>query len=305
MRARRRHPDGELYGRRRRCWLDDHDDGHDARRRHDGLSSDRHCACEQSESHDRADDELPRRTARHVRGCGRRALGAGVSGRGLRRLHELRGRRLLEALAHRDLADRFGFRARQLRVEERHVDLDAIECTLLLQASFDGGLHLRAVPREELGYQLSDRPAVDGLARGNERLDIGTHRGGGGVAIGGLQSHGLGDDGEERRIRVRRHGEGRRNVAARKLLEDLEIVHPLPQSLAGDRPPENYADGVDVGPAIDLRLRSAGAELLRRHVGHLALDDPCARHAGRVGRLGDAEIEDLDDAVVGDENVLR
>ena len=71
--------------------------------------------------------------------------------------------------------------------------------------------------------------------------------------------------------------------------------------LAGHRLGEHDAHRVDVGAAV--RVHPGG--LLRRHVRDLALEDTGLRLLGLVRRLGDAEIDDLHLAIVGEEHVLR
>ena len=63
---------------------------------------------------------------------------------------------------------------------------------------------------------------------------------------------------------------------------------------------EDRADGEDVAPVIDLRTR----DLLGRHVIERAEHHARLRHA-RVGQARDAEVEDLERAFGGDDQVGR
>ena len=59
-------------------------------------------------------------------------------------------------------------------------------------------------------------------------------------------------------------------------------------------------DGEDVGAAVE----GQAADLLGRHVGELALERAGAGLARLLGRLGDAEVDDLDVALPRDEDIL-
>ncbi len=78
---------------------------------------------------------------------------------------------------------------------------------------------------------------------------------------------------------------------------------PLEQPLPRRQLPQEHADAEDVGARID-RLP---ARLLGRHVRVLALEQPRLRlrRVDCAGRLGDAEVDQLDRALVGDQHVLR
>ena len=82
---------------------------------------------------------------------------------------------------------------------------------------------------------------------------------------------------------------------------------PREGEAAGDRLEKNDAKGPEVSARVDLLAPS----LLRRHVGgrpdHNARRrfDPRLLRAGRLGVLGDPEVEDLDKPVGPDHHVLR
>jgi hypothetical protein len=74
-----------------------------------------------------------------------------------------------------------------------------------------------------------------------------------------------------------------------------------PHAAAREHLPEDHAGRVDVGAPVD----GLAARLLGRHVRELAAQDPRARQVQRAGGLGDAEVDEFDRALVGDEDVVR
>ena len=122
-----------------------------------------------------------------------------------------------------------------------------------------------------------------------------------GVTIVGLARHRAGADGVEVCGRVRTHARGARRALAEELREDLDVGHLRPEAPARGRLPDHHARRVDVGAAIDLGPQ----RLLRRHVRDAPLEDAGLRLQRRVGRLRDAEVEDLRLPVEGDEDVQR
>src|SRR5688572_30435049 len=93
----------------------------------------------------------------------------------------------------------------------------------------------------------------------------------------------------------------RLHVDVADLLERREIGLALEQTLTGQTLVEHRADREDVAAPIERQA----AHLLGRHVAELALEH--AGHRARVARrrLRDAEVDDLDLALVRDEHVLR
>ena len=83
------------------------------------------------------------------------------------------------------------------------------------------------------------------------------------------------------------------------MIEDLQVVHLPEEPRAGEQLEEHHPQGEHVGPGIEL----LGARLLRRHVGDLPLQLPA--RGLLAGDLGDAEVDQLDRAVGGDQQVLR
>ena len=73
------------------------------------------------------------------------------------------------------------------------------------------------------------------------------------------------------------------------------------QPLAGEELVEHDADREDVAAPVDRQP----AHLLGRHVAELALQDSGLGRRRLAGRLGDAEVDELDLALVADEHVLR
>ena len=73
------------------------------------------------------------------------------------------------------------------------------------------------------------------------------------------------------------------------------------EALPGEHLPEDDPHGEDVGAGVDLLpLRGLG-----REVAELALDDPGLALLELARRLGEAEVDDLHLAVLGDEHVGR
>ena len=73
------------------------------------------------------------------------------------------------------------------------------------------------------------------------------------------------------------------------------------QPLTGEELTEHLAGGVDVGAAIDV----ARTELLRRHIGQLALHLSFPGRLHPVDGFGDSEVEHAGDTVGRDQDVLR
>ncbi len=89
-------------------------------------------------------------------------------------------------------------------------------------------------------------------------------------------------------------------------IRDLFLNHPdggvrLEGQRAGQQPVEHDADRVQIGPAIDF----VAEHLLGRHVGRRAHHEPVVRQVFGAADAGDAEVHDLDAAVLGDHHVRR
>src|SRR5690606_30130623 len=96
-------------------------------------------------------------------------------------------------------------------------------------------------------------------------------------------------------------GAGRQDLDVADLLQGGEVRLADEQPLAGQELVEDGAAGVYVRGAVDLRT----AHLLRRHVAELALEDAGLGLGALAGRLGDAEVDELDLALERDQHVLR
>ena len=168
----------------------------------------------------------------------------------------------------------------------------------------DDGLDLRALLGEDVAHELADVARAVGRGRGvaQVRAQLGLEVRGARVTIPRAVRGRFEDDALEPRIDVGVGVARPRDVAVHERVEDLQIVRAAAPHAVPDRGlPEHRAHGEDVGAAIQ---RLAGG-LLGSHVGDLALEHPGARVVRRVERLRDAEVEDLDQPVVGDQHVLR
>ena len=94
---------------------------------------------------------------------------------------------------------------------------------------------------------------------------------------------------------------GTRDVALLHLRERVEIALHAEETLPRRELPEHDAEREDVGPPVD----ALAVHLLRAHVRELALERARARVAHARAELRDAEVDDLRDAVVGHEQVVR
>ena len=137
--------------------------------------------------------------------------------------------------------------------------------------------------------------------RGGRGLEREAHGAGGGEARGGVALQRRHAHLVEGRGHVGLHGARLLDDGADDLHERAELLVGVEEAAAGEHLPEHDAHGEDVGAAVD----GGGADLLRRHVRRLALDEPGARRDDARGREGDAEIGDAPGAVGADEEVLR
>jgi hypothetical protein len=85
------------------------------------------------------------------------------------------------------------------------------------------------------------------------------------------------------------------------LLHQLVVARGLERHLSGEHLVEHDAEAVEIGQSIDV----LAATLLGRHVGERADDAAVARHALRPLRARDAEIHDLEQARIGEDQVRR
>ena len=102
-----------------------------------------------------------------------------------------------------------------------------------------------------------------------------------------------------RDVRVERRRRDDLDVA--DLLQGREVALADEEALAGEHLVEHDAEREDVAAAVD----GQPAHLLGRHVAELALEDAGLGLRRLAGGLGDAEVDELDLALVADEHVLR
>ena len=96
-------------------------------------------------------------------------------------------------------------------------------------------------------------------------------------------------------------GAGRIQLAVLDLLQGGEVGLAKEQALAGEQLVEHGAEGEDVGAVID----GQAADQLRAHVPKLAFEHARLGLLAALERaLGDAEVDELDGAVIADEHVL-
>ncbi len=124
-----------------------------------------------------------------------------------------------------------------------------------------------------------------------------------GRAVRRVAGGGAGDQ----RVDVRRDaggaGRGGRDVLVDVLVGDLDRAVRLVRLVAGEHLVDEYAGGVHVGPGVGLAVdHQLGGE-----VGDRPDQDPPGRGVLRLGvdRARQAEVGDLDPAVVGEQDVLR
>jgi hypothetical protein len=158
---------------------------------------------------------------------------------------------------------------------------------------------LRALLAEQL-----DHRGAEALLTGRRHLlrevaiEIAAQRIGAGVAIVGVERHRPGADLLQQ---VRRLARRQRDVAGRHPAQDLGLAAAGPDRGAAQHLPQHDAGRVEVGAAID----GDPGDLLGRHVARLALEHADPGLVERVEHLGDAEVDELDLTVVGDEHVAR
>ena len=120
-------------------------------------------------------------------------------------------------------------------------------------------------------------------------------------AVVRIERHGPRADGSQLGRRVGYHVEDLRIVSGDATREQAGLAVALHHASAGHCLPEHHADGEEIGALVDGRA----AGLLGRHVRELPLEDTLLGARRSAGGLGDAEVDDLHLAVIGDEHVLR
>jgi hypothetical protein len=131
-------------------------------------------------------------------------------------------------------------------------------------------------------------------------FDVDEHLVGRLVALGWRQPHRARDDALHRLAEALLGLARRRVLALLDLEELLEIRGRLERQPLGHHAVEHRTDGEDVGPLVERRARG----LLGRHVRDLALDDARRSLLALALRLGDAEVAQLDLALLADEDVV-
>ena len=130
-----------------------------------------------------------------------------------------------------------------------------------------------------------DRPAARPHARTGHGARAGARR--------RIRAHGAGQAGPEvRRRRIVACPDGRDDVVLALLIEEAPPHQHLPQ---------HRAHGEEIGAPVE----GLGVQLLRRHVAELALHDARAGHHALHLALGHAEVAQLRDAALRDEDVHR
>ena len=154
---------------------------------------------------------------------------------------------------------------------------------------------------EDLRHKRRDAGAVEaGVGPVEEAGERGLKLGGAAVAILALLGQGLEHDLLQLWRQIRPLGPHVGDLGLAHLVEELERLLLLVEHLAADHLVEADPGAEHVGPGVDLITPG----LLRRHVEELALDDPVLGLSAPLAGLGDAEVDDLDLAVIADEHVL-
>lgn len=161
----------------------------------------------------------------------------------------------------------------------------------------DPGLEGSSVEhREEARDRGAAEDEVLGLRAGFDRR---AHLVGGLVAIVGVEGERGDDDGLELGRIIGDPVRGRRDVAMHDPLDALEFGGCVEGAVLRGELVGEHAEREDIGAAID----GVAARLLGSHVAGFAFNEAGARLGHARGGFGDAEIDQLDRAVVGDEDV--
>ncbi len=119
---------------------------------------------------------------------------------------------------------------------------------------------------------------------------------------GRIARGGVGDEPVDGRGDIRNQGGRRRNVLVEVAVGHLQRAGALERGPAGEQLEEHDSAGVDVGTSVGY----PAGHLLGSQVGHGAEQQAGGRRERRrVDRPGEAEVADLDRAVVGDQHVFR
>ncbi len=192
-------------------------------------------------------------------------------------------------------------RGRGRRDDHRGVDAGGVALVGDAHGLADLGAALGAAVAHGVAHEGAE--VVAGGAQGHQRaLEGGGELGHGLVAVLGILLQALEEDllhvaGEVRVLHARGEHGARDDVA-----HGGDVVVAEEGVVVGGEPVEHDPQREDVGAAVD----GAAARLLRRHVRDLALELPGGGlAAGAADGLGHAEVDQLHDAVVRAEDVLR
>ena len=170
----------------------------------------------------------------------------------------------------------------------------------LLELAVDHALQARAILGDHVADERGDLLALDGPAvRVDVRDEVGLERRRGEVAIVAVgRQRALADLAE---LRVDVTALEARDLVLAEARRDHRAGRRAPEPLAECGFGQDHADREDVGAIVD----ALAADLLGRHVVELAAVAPGLREAVRVGALRDPEVENLRDALRGDDHVRR
>ena len=166
----------------------------------------------------------------------------------------------------------------------------------------DGLALLGALGLERFGHDLGQaRAGVRNAALDDERVQLAHQLDAGLRARVGLAGERPPDHRPELLRESRNSAAELRNLLEQDLLQRLGLVD------AGEQPPARgrFVQRGTQAKQIDAMVELAAQELLGRHVAELPLHAPQRRLSDATRRPRDAEVDQLDLTVVGDEDVLR